>query len=73
MKQLENEKSQIENSLNMISTQNQEEEINYNKLINEINIINEDVKQIEERKKNFSDKYYYIQNNHRLVWDPLIV
>ena len=56
MKQLENEKSQIENSLNMISTQNQEEEINYNKLINEINIMNEDVKQIEERKKTIEDQ-----------------
>jgi hypothetical protein len=51
MKQLENEKSQIENSLNMISTQNQEEKINYNKLIYEINIMDQDVKQIEKRKK----------------------
>jgi len=56
MKQLENEKSQIENSLNMISTQNQEEQINYSKLINEINIMDEDVKQIEQRKKTIEDQ-----------------
>jgi len=56
MKQLENERSQIENSLNMISTQNQEEQINYSKLINEINIMDEDVKQIEQRKKTIEDQ-----------------
>ena len=56
MKQLENEKSQIENSLNMISTQNEEDKINFNKLNNEIKIMEEDIKQTEKKRDTISNQ-----------------
>ena len=56
MKQLENDKNQIEDNLNILSTQKLEGEMNLNKLENEINIMHEDVEQVEKRKKTIEDQ-----------------
>ena len=52
IKELEDEKNKIENSLNLLTTQNMEEDINYNKFKSQVDLMEKDIeKKIEEKKE----------------------